>query len=167
MTLGGRIPVMFATSAALFAFALTFIVVCVALPLAKRGRGPSEWVVHGVALGMSEREVRAYFVDGPHGRWSVTAGCSGPGLEWFRKDGRTPARYARFEFRDGALVSMRVRGDHEPYGPPAEATATAVRKQHVNAAGSEIAIIDRTCVEHRAEAEAIASMANARRSPGP
>jgi hypothetical protein len=163
MTLG-RLPVMFATSTALFAFALTFTVVCVALPLAGRGRGSSEWIVHGVALGMSEREVRAYFVDGPSGSWSVASGCSGPGLQWVRKGRRTPVRYARFEFRDGALVSMRVRSDHEPYGLPAEATATAVRKQHEDAAGSEIAIIDRTCVEHRAEAEEIAWMANARRS---
>lgn len=158
-------PAIYAMSVALFAFALTFTSLCVALPLAKKTCA-SDWIVHGVALGMSEREVRAYFADGPHGTWSTALGCSGPGLEWLRKDGRTPARWARFEFRDGALVALRVRGEHELPGPPAEATATAVRRQHANSTGSEIVVIDRACVEHRAEAEQIAWVASSRAKSG-
>jgi hypothetical protein len=142
-------------SAALFLLAVTVTALCVALPL-ERNRSPSDWIVHGVALGMTEREVQTYFIDGPHGTWSATIGCSGPGLQWFRNNPLATARYARFEFRNGALVAMRVRGAHEPHGPPAEATATAVRAQHENLAGSEIALIDRGCVEHRAEADLIA-----------
>lgn len=158
-----RLPEIPAMSAALFAFVLTVTGLCVVLPLARRGPRSSDWIVHGVALGMSEREVRTYFVDAAHGTWSLVAGCSGPGLEWFRRDPQAPARWARFEFRDGVLVAMRVRGEHEPYGPPVEATATAVRKQHQNAAGSEVALIDRACVEHRAEAEQLARLASMRR----
>jgi len=156
-----RLPALCAMSAALFAFALTLTALC-ALPLARRTRGSSDWIVHGVALGMSEREVRTYFVDGAHGRWSAVLGCSGPGLEWSRKDEQVAARWARFEFRNGALVAMRVRGEHEPHGPAVEATATSVRKQRENATGSEIALLDRTCPEHRVEAELLARLAGAR-----
>ncbi|HXX68658.1 MAG TPA: hypothetical protein VEK07_15830 [Polyangiaceae bacterium] len=157
-----RLRVPYATSAALSAFALTFTALC-ALPLAVRSPASSDWIVHGVVLGMSEREVRTYFVDGGHGTWSAIIGCSGPGLEWLRKDNRAAARWARFEFRNGVLVAMRVRGEHERQGPAVEATATSVRKQHENAMGSEIALIDRTCPEHRVEAELLARLAGARR----
>jgi len=154
-----RPPVVHALRFALFASALTFTGLCVALPLTKRGAVAPEWVVHGVALGMTEREVQAYFADGPRGAWSAVPGCSGPGLEWFRKDARSPARWARFEFRDDVLVYMKLRTGHEPKAPAAEATATAARKQHDGAAGAEIAMIDRRCVAHRAEAEQIAWVA--------
>jgi hypothetical protein len=154
-----RIPPRHALSVALLLLGVTVSALCVALPL-KRDRSPSDWIVHGVALGMTEREVQTYFTDGPHGTWSAAIGCSGPGLQWFRKDSLTTARFARFEFRDGALVAMRLRGGHEPHGPPAEATATAVREQHENLVGSEIAMIDRSCVEHRVEADEIARAAN-------
>lgn len=150
------------SAALLLLLGATSAALCVVLPL-ERDRSASEWVVHGVTLGMTEREVRTYFSDGPHGTWSTAVGCDGPGLQWFRKDLLTTARWARFEFRNGALVEMRVRGAHEPYGPLAEATPTAVREQYENLSGSEIALIDRSCAEHRAEADQIASVAGARR----
>jgi hypothetical protein len=151
-----------ALGVALCLLGVTFTALCVALPL-RRDRSPSDWILHGVALGMTEREVQTYFTDGPHGTWSPAVGCSGPALDWSRKDSLGTARWARFEFRNGALVAMRLRGGHEPHGPPAEATRIAVRRQRENLAGSEIAIIDRSCVEHRAEADEIAWAANGSR----
>jgi hypothetical protein len=155
-----RIAPRHAVGVALLLLGVTFAGLGVALPL-RGDRGTSEWIVHGVALGMTEREVQTYFTDGLHGTWSDAVGCSGPGLEWRPKDSLSTVRWARFEFRDGALVSMLLRGSHEPHGPLAEATSTAVRGQR----GSEIWLIDRSCVAHRAEADQIAWIANARRQP--
>ncbi len=142
-----------ASSILVFAFALTGL----ALAFSRiASGGASEWSERGVALGMTEAQVRLSFRDAAAGAWTDAPSCRGPALEWTRTQPGPGTRWARFELHDGWLVAMRLHTD-APSGPPhAAQTWSAVRQDRPFEGGTATTVVARGCPTHAAEADEIA-----------
>jgi hypothetical protein len=122
-------------------------------------RSAGSWNERGVKLGMSEGEIVRAFADGRGGEWKRVVACRGVALEWTRRAGGVPSRWARFEMHEGVLVAMRVHSDDKATGVVAETGWGAVRAARPYQGGMATTVIARGCATHAAEADEIASLA--------
>lgn len=109
--------------------------------------------VHGIALGMTPREVRERFKTAVPGQWRFVAGDD-PALEWL-PSGPSSVERARFEFHGGMLVAVRLLlSAADPAAQGARlgvSTASVLARRGLTDGRVELVLLARDCPTHAEE----------------